>query len=35
MDERKQFILTLVLIFAGSTLLLEVIARLVHMLFTG
>ncbi|MBP2166977.1 hypothetical protein J2125_000169 [Erwinia toletana] len=35
MDDRKQFILTLVLIFTGSLLLLEVLARLVHFIIVG
>jgi len=35
MNSRKQFISVLVLIFVGSLLLLETLARLVHLLFVG
>jgi hypothetical protein len=35
MNSRKQFISVLVLIFLGSLLLLESLARLVHLLFVG
>lgn len=35
MNSRKQFISMLVIIFIGSLLLLESLARLVHVLFVG
>ncbi len=35
MNSRKQFLSVLVLIFVGSLLLLESLARLVHLLFVG
>jgi len=35
MNSRKQFISMLVIIFIGSLLLLESLARLVHLLFVG
>lgn len=35
MNSRKQFISVLVIIFIGSLLLLESLARLVHLLFVG
>jgi hypothetical protein len=35
MNSRKQFISVLVLIFVGSLLLLESLARLVHLLLVG
>ena len=35
MSGRKQFICVLIVIFIGSLLLLETLARLVHLLFVG
>lgn len=35
MGNRKQFILILILIFFGSLLLLETLARLVHLIVVG
>lgn len=35
MGSRKQFYLTLILITGGNLLLLEVLARLVHLLIVG
>lgn len=35
MNSRKQFISMLVILFVGSLLLLESLARLVHLLFVG
>lgn len=35
MNSRKQFISMLIILFVGSLLLLESLARLVHLLFVG